>query len=646
MATSVFSNGHPVSVQDSVYYLSCLASGVQQTSNDALTNVYALATAKNRGNQSKALNHLATLLSRGQVTSSNNETNRIVAVTATLLDNKGVNLWITSSPSTSPVSSPTVSPSSSSGSDGNSIASGIFQSPTPAAPWQNNAILASNSENRESDGSVHTATIEAGSDNTTEALKSLINLNEEQISNLSFEKFAIHALRLIRSASSLFSKRRDAANAEAFVQVHIFFTTASFKKIRSRVNGLSRTFARFDKEEETRKWEWRPKTGEIITPFSLRLSDKTLRLILERLGISPEDKAYPVNSNNIGLWFKAIVNCLASIRKAILAKYFKALVGFTKGLHQLLQKLPSSFWRMPSLVLLLLSLKDAPRSAESDHGTESKDENGDGDDDEDVLAAEWLPADSIPPICGLFHRMALAVCAWTAATQYLLGSPIAKSSHPVNVSIIDFPRRSIGDIRIDNLITHWKAQGGWTNPQYNAIEIALKTLPVEYRVRDMMLAKKGAVHCEAGLAASIAHYTKPHKALQAMVPAIVTEAFTPLKENFDAPGSAELMFPIGVAKNAAPCAKCSSKSFKNKISTSSSPARTRLFTRGCLPIGCPRSSYLEQTLLAKVVDMVVARSHLHGSRSSSPSSVSTRSGMSSEFETSVDREVALIMEAE
>ncbi|KAJ7263980.1 hypothetical protein B0H12DRAFT_1267341 [Mycena haematopus] len=106
---------HP---RDSVYYLSSFASYIQPLAksngvwqNTIIESEFTKNSGADDARRSRVVNHLSTLLSRGR---TQNEQSRVVAVAAGSVLLSGMDIFVTSSPTTTPVSSSTISPSSSS----------------------------------------------------------------------------------------------------------------------------------------------------------------------------------------------------------------------------------------------------------------------------------------------------------------------------------------------------------------------------------------------------------------------------------------------------------------------------------------------------------------------------------------------------
>ncbi|KAJ7130222.1 hypothetical protein C8R44DRAFT_62653 [Mycena epipterygia] len=212
-----------VAARDSVYYLAYLASALQgreRVDDDFPTNPdFTRATIQT--DVGRALNHFSTLLSRGRITGTINEEERVVAVTANLFNDAGYNVWIVSSPATRPVSSARASPSSSSssgvGKDGlpcasssgavhssNHISESDVSAPTDTphpdvgpepsrqeelippttSPWENNVILGRNSV--DATGRVYQQTL---SSENAKSLEKILALDAAALKALSFPQY-------------------------------------------------------------------------------------------------------------------------------------------------------------------------------------------------------------------------------------------------------------------------------------------------------------------------------------------------------------------------------------------------------------------------------------------------------------------------
>lgn len=98
------------------------------------------------------------------------------------------------------------------------------------------------------------------------------------------------------------------------------------------------------------------------------------------------------------------------------------------------------------------------------------------------------------PHCLHFVRSTLSICACTTAIHYLMRTPIARKGIRVQTRVIDLPTVTIDDYDPNELLSRWQAQGKWSNE-------------VSERVKKVLSERKtnseGAMHCEAGLLASL-----------------------------------------------------------------------------------------------------------------------------------------------
>ncbi|KAJ7267513.1 hypothetical protein C8J57DRAFT_367558 [Mycena rebaudengoi] len=111
---STISPEAPPTVRQSVYWLSVLATRLQKETSSVDTS--RSTRVKTPNSNTRSLNHLAALLTRGKNDSDSMESTRIVAVTLGSFQADSIHLSVFASPPSSPTTSPTVSPSSSSSS--------------------------------------------------------------------------------------------------------------------------------------------------------------------------------------------------------------------------------------------------------------------------------------------------------------------------------------------------------------------------------------------------------------------------------------------------------------------------------------------------------------------------------------------------
>ncbi|KAJ7665102.1 hypothetical protein DFH06DRAFT_308196 [Mycena polygramma] len=102
--------------------------------------------------------------------------------------------------------------------------------------------------------------------------------------------------------------------------------------------------------------------------------------------------------------------------------------------------------------------------------------------------------------------MIKTACAWTAGVRHLLRTHIAKdlviANARANVTIVDFPRRPINRCAVEDLMRRWATKCSWSEALHAGIETEMRAVADQPQIR------KGSVHCEAGLVASLLLYTK------------------------------------------------------------------------------------------------------------------------------------------
>ncbi|KAJ7292801.1 hypothetical protein C8J57DRAFT_1267136 [Mycena rebaudengoi] len=200
-----------------------------------------------------------------------------------------------------------------------------------------------------------------------------------------------------------------------------------------------------------------------------------------------------------------------------------------------------------------------------------------------------------------------AVCAWSTAARYLLAGPISREEIPIYISIVDLPRQPIQEHSQLDLLEHWGQLAGWSKPLRNAVTKKLR--PMDLRT------DRGAVHCEAGLVASLLlrrHTVDVHSP----EPPVLTEAFAHLTAKLPDAERA-----IGMAKKCCPMCRLLIETLQ------ASPTFLRLeyggghsrFHPWVPPHWLPSSVLedLEKRLLHRVSDMVSIGAHLEGSRHTS-----------------------------
>ncbi|KAJ6606460.1 hypothetical protein DFH09DRAFT_1120294 [Mycena vulgaris] len=93
----------------------------------------------------------------------------------------------------------------------------------------------------------------------------------------------------------------------------------------------------------------------------------------------------------------------------------------------------------------------------------------------------------------------------------------------INISVVDFPRCPIKEVSPENLLRHWKIRAGWSDTLSAAVES-------EMRAVELSQTTKGAVHCEAGLVASLLLRLRKPQDLNAAEPQILVDAFASVTE--------------------------------------------------------------------------------------------------------------------
>ncbi|KAJ7232061.1 hypothetical protein C8J57DRAFT_176855 [Mycena rebaudengoi] len=125
---STISPEAPPTVRQSVYWLSVLATRLQKGTSSVDTS--RSTRVKTPNSNTRSLNHLAALLTRGKNDSNSMESTRIVAVTLGSFQADSIHLSVFASPPSSPTTSPTISPSSSS----SGVADRPASAPSPSSP--------------------------------------------------------------------------------------------------------------------------------------------------------------------------------------------------------------------------------------------------------------------------------------------------------------------------------------------------------------------------------------------------------------------------------------------------------------------------------------------------------------------------------
>ncbi|KAJ7873154.1 hypothetical protein B0H13DRAFT_2058639 [Mycena leptocephala] len=274
--------------------------------------------------------------------------------------------------------------------------------------------------------------------------------------------------------------------------------------------------------------------------------------------------------------------------------------------HDLLGYLPDSLWTIPSLAMHLQKCKkaEAPKvdqdSKETAHvGQGEGEDNFDKEENFDDTLPSIKPLTEAPNVCVIFHRAIDSICAWTTGPRVLLHSRLNRADIPINVSVfvVDLPRNPI-DAITTKLVAHWTRNGRWS------FEVSTKVLTMVKKTPPGVT--EGALHCEAGLMASILLHNKNLKPMSGE-PAPLTAAFQGmLADGMDD----QKKLAIGVAKKCCQVCGMLSELIKTTYGLELElPGRHGSYRPWVPPAWLPESllKTLETALLTKVEQMVVAK---------------------------------------
>ncbi|KAJ6585041.1 hypothetical protein B0H19DRAFT_407169 [Mycena capillaripes] len=303
-------------------------------------------------------------------------------------------------------------------------------------------------------------------------------------------------------------------------------------------------------------------------------------------------------------------------------------------------------WQLASLGAFLETAKKVARARKSSTASQEQEEESEEEAPE-ASVIDQPPLTTIPPVCRVFLRAVDAVCAWTTAVPYLLASPVAKESTTVKISIVDLPRREIPEASALSLLARWTDKASWSTALHSEVHADLigGGHPTD--------TSKGAVHCEAGLAASLyLHLGTKINRNQLHEPSVLSDAFASLDDKISSSSSASsssssssassapnpYTFPIGVAKKCCPVCKMLIQTIQgtSDVKLEFAGAHARFYPwvpPDWLPVSILEA--LEVSLLQTITDMVRDGEHLLGSRATSPSGISVKSetGVVEGFET-------------
>ncbi|KAJ6466273.1 hypothetical protein C8R45DRAFT_1021137 [Mycena sanguinolenta] len=510
-----------VETRASIYYLSSFAQFLQPKETELHQEETRDASATKKV---RVVNHLSTLFSRGRAA---DEEIRVVAVAASVLRDE-LEVYVTTS---------------------------AVAAQTESSDQSNKTLLLSRNSGSEKDGNWTLKTIPAGEDYDTV-------LRLTQNTKLPFSDFVHISVRLLRAGGARIIAQpanRDSIHQE----VAIFFVRSCLSKIKARFAALRMTYG-----ELASLKGWTPLPGDSVEPAQPVISHRWVRSFLEDAKIQDTAGNFQFDTGNAPLWWGCLVDMLVEMGSVISNKDPTVVSAFLEATHYFLSVIPSDLWRMEGLIghLRRCRLLKQPKFEDEDTQDES--------------TADALPAgdDSLPEETRAFFRGVDAVCAWTTGARYLLRSQLAKSTAPLVISLVDFPRGDIKESTPEALINRWRsvASEPWPDETLPSIKDRLvkfqKTMPGMDSVANVadsaataagpdpvaevadptIGTRKGACHCEAGLIASI--YLRQKDLLKDLPPGkgeppAVANAFA----NFSA--KTRDSFTVGVAKKCCPTCK-------------------------------------------------------------------------------------------
>ncbi|KAJ7928790.1 hypothetical protein B0H13DRAFT_1966188 [Mycena leptocephala] len=298
---------------------------------------------------------------------------------------------------------------------------------------------------------------------------------------------------------------------------------------------LGRFVSTYGDLESLRKWT--PTPTERVDDSTFVIKDKTTRIVLGGIGLVPH-----ANRTGIG-------QIIGLLRRAVQQGNIPSAAGYS------LLALPSLKQHLGSR---RLSLKTTAVNDEADA-------------DADVTWRIWRMNLTVVTTTThetrLFCRAVASLCAWTTGPNALLGSPIARSTLDITISIRDLPRVPL------------RKRGKWDSDLRTK---AISSLREKYANKQALGSSEGECHCEAALMASI--YMQRPQSFQ------------------DFPSH----IPIGVAKKCCPLCKMLADHFCAWVPPES------------LPLSVVEE--LENQMLKVIKAMLEHGKHLKGSRASSPGS--------------------------
>ncbi|KAJ6466271.1 hypothetical protein C8R45DRAFT_484419 [Mycena sanguinolenta] len=518
----------------SIYYLSSFAQFLQPKEAEDQSLHQEETRDASATKKARVVNHLSTLFSRGKAA---DEEIRVVAVAAGSVLRDELEVYVTTS------SSSTTS---------------VVAAQTESSDQSNKTLLQSRNSGNEKDGVWTQKTILAGED-----YHAVLRLAEAQ--TFSFVDFVHISVRLLRAGGARIITQPDDL-LEIQQDIMKFFVKSCLSEIKARFTAIKKTYGELASFKA-----WTPSADDSVKPTTVVITNSWMQSHLQDANIQHSAENYNFNTANAPLWWRCLVEMLLEMGLAITAKEPDVVAAISEAIHHFLSLIPKELWRMEGLRDYLKRRRLSKRLEIEE-------------DTEEESTADALPAgdDSLPVEARAFFRATDAVCAWTTGAKYLLRSQLAKSTAPLIISLVDFPREDIKESTSEALIDRWRSLTSEPWPDKTLQDIKKKLLefkktmpgtaishPVVNVVDSAVTAgadpttskaveaptigtTKRACHCEAGLIASI--YLRQKDILKDLPPEkreppAVADAFA----NFSA--KTRDSFTVGVAKKCCPTCK-------------------------------------------------------------------------------------------
>jgi hypothetical protein len=159
-----------------------------------------------------------------------------------------------------------------------------------------------------------------------------------------FAEFVHSSLSLLRAAAVRI-KAEPEKTAEIQAAVFCHFMSSCLAKPKSR---LGRFVSTYGDLESLRKWT--PTPTERVDDSTFVIKDKTTRIVLGGIGLVPHaNRTYMMNTTNTPLWWSGIGQIIGLLRRAVQQGNIPSAAGYSVALSNLIIRLPSAFWALPSL---------------------------------------------------------------------------------------------------------------------------------------------------------------------------------------------------------------------------------------------------------------------------------------------------------